>query len=106
MSLGVATEPHLVSEGKVMVHEVDDDFIAICRSIVAEGFDEDQWAERESDDWFQVADYCGGFDADERAFCFSYEPAQGAEVWFQLSLAEVDRVLSGELDSLPARFPT
>ena len=31
-----------------------------------------KWAKKESSDEFQTKNYCGGFDATENEFCFSY----------------------------------
>ena len=44
-----------------------------------------------------------GYDAIEEAFTFSFYPPEGGELWFQLTLREVERVAAGELHSLEAR---
>ena len=61
----------------------DADFVAICRQIAQHGWTDADWAERESAEWFQTPHFCGNYDADERAFCFSYYDASGIEWWFQ-----------------------
>ena len=59
----------------------------------------------ESSDLFQTEHCCGGYDADERAFCFSHYDADGKERWFQVTLSEVQEVFDGNLTSVPARDP-
>jgi hypothetical protein len=68
---------------------------SICQSISAEGLSLDQWAEIESDDMFQSASFCGGFDADEQAFLFSWYASDTDEFWFQLSIEEVVEIANG-----------
>ena len=51
-----------------------------------------QWAEIESCDMFQTSNYCGGFDADEQAFCFSYFDPNNQEFWFQIDLQQVKSI--------------
>lgn len=68
---------------------------SICQSIVAEGLSLDQWAEIESDDMFQSASFCGGFDADEQAFLFSWYANDSKEYWFQLSMEEAVGIATG-----------
>lgn len=87
-----------------MLHMVDEELIGICREIVSENRTSDEWALVESGDMFQTRKYCGGYDADESAFCFSVYRDDG-EYWFQLSLDEAGRVLRGETISIQARIP-
>lgn len=42
----------------------------------------------ESSDMFQTKNFCGGFDAIENEFCFSYYN-DDKEFWFQLSLNDI-----------------
>lgn len=79
------------------------EFRDICASIVAEQRSLDAWRAIESDDMFQSEHFCGGFDATENAFCFSYYAADGAEYWFQLTLPEVSFVASGAVQVLALR---
>ncbi len=51
-----------------------------------------QCSEIESDDMFQSQHYCGGFDADEEEFCFSYYDEDNVEYWFQLSLEQIEQI--------------
>jgi len=72
---------------------ITDELRSLFERIVAEQKNEDEWAEIESDDMFQTESFDGGFDATERAFCFSYYASAGGEFWFQLTLPEVVAVL-------------
>lgn len=85
-----------------MIRDVDEQFIQIARMIVAAGWTETEWAAHESSDWVQDEPYHGGFDATERAFCFSVY-VSGAEYWFQLTLEEVGAVANGHLPTLSLR---
>ncbi len=73
---------------------IDEDLRRIARAIANEKKSLDEWAEIESDDMFQEGSYCGGFDADEGEFCFSYYGPDG-KVWFEMSLGQVEEVASG-----------
>lgn len=73
---------------------------SICVEIKEKELTEDQWAEVESDDMFQSEKFCGGFDADEKEFCFSYFPNDGKEYWFQFTLLEAKHIALGEKPEL------
>ena len=75
----------------------------ICAQIVEEHRSEADWAAVESDDMFQRGQVTGGYEADERAFCFSYNDGSGNELWFQLTLSDVAAVARGETQRLPVR---
>ena len=81
----------------------DEEFLAICREIVAEDHSDEEWAEIESDDMFQTDSYCGGYDAIEEAFTFSYYAPDGEEYWFQLTLAEINALAAGRQISIEGR---
>ena len=74
--------------------QLDDTFLQIARSIVAEGKTVKEWAEIESDDMFQSGAYVGGYDATEQAFTFSFYGE--SEYWFQLTLDEIRNVCGGQ----------
>ncbi len=74
---------------------IDKDLRCIAQKIVAERKNLDEWAEVESDDMFQEGSYSGGFDADEGEFCFSYYGTD-EEIWFQLSLAQMEEIAAGD----------
>ncbi len=82
--------------------EVVRELEAIGRDILAHGLTSEEWAARESCDMFQSPHLCGGFEAEERAFCFSAYLPDG-EVWFQLTLPEVQVLVSGQELSLALR---
>jgi hypothetical protein len=86
-----------------MKFQTDDEFKDICQQIVAHNLTPEEWREGESDDSFQSGHFCGGYDADEDAFCFSYYDPEQKEWWFQLTLPEVQKVLSGETNQIEAR---
>ena len=82
---------------------LDSEFVGIARGIAAEARSEAEWAEMESDDMFQTDHYCGGYEAEEMAFCFSYYAPDGSEYWFQLDLRDIERVVAGELNTVSGR---
>lgn len=83
-------------DNRVMDFAPDAEFVGICHEVAALEWSDDDWAERESDDWFQTPNFCGGYDAVERAFCFSYYDASGNEWWFQIGLHEALGISVGE----------
>jgi hypothetical protein len=83
---------------------VSEELLTIFRTIVAENKTEDEWAEIESDEMFQTGGFCGGFDATEKAFCFSYFDDNREEYWFQLGLDEICQIVrtsGGEIELRP-----
>ena len=58
-------------------------FVEICSQIIELNKSLEEWMRVESDDYFQTESYEGGFDATEKAFCFSYYTPSGEEYWFQ-----------------------
>ena len=84
------------------MHTLDDEFVRICTSILAEGKSVSAWAEIEADDMFQTKHYVGGFDATEMEFCFSVYD-DGKEYWFQLSLDSIAKVVDGQVTEVEVR---
>jgi hypothetical protein len=82
---------------------VDNEFKTICEQIANEDLTIEKWREAESDDACQSVHFCGGYDADEDAFCFSYYGADSREYWFQLTLSEVQKILSGKMSEIEMR---
>jgi len=82
---------------------VTEELTEIFRSILAEGRSIDEWARFESDDIYQSGKFRGGFDATERAFCFSLYVA-GKEYWFQLTLEEVSTLSERPCAEIEARL--
>ena len=74
--------------------KITDELREILSKIKGKQLDEAQWAEIESSDMFQSEHYCGGFDADENEFCFSFWDESRVEYWFQFSLEDVNKALS------------
>jgi hypothetical protein len=63
-----------------------------------------EWSEIESDDQFQTENFCGGFDATEQEFTFSYYDEHKNEYWFQKSLEGIQKILEGEITEFPIRL--
>ncbi len=78
---------------------IDQEFREICEKIISKKLTENEWVEIESSDEFQTENYCGGFDATEMEFCFSFYN-KNQEYWFQLSLTDIKRVKNGEMEYL------
>jgi hypothetical protein len=94
---------HLLNIDRVRIGmniNVTDEFKAICNDILNENKTEEEWAEIESDDMFQTNSFSGGYDADEEAFCFSFYNEDSDEYWFQLTLEEIKKVVSGDLSTI------
>lgn len=87
-----------------MLIQVDRELFTICERILKEGRSLEKWRELESDDMFQTANYSGGFDSTEDAFCFSYNERGGGELWFQLTTSQIAEVVAGELKVIEARM--
>lgn len=85
-----------------MTLEVDDELKAICKQIEAKNLLAEEWCEAESGDEFQSEHFCGGYDADEDAFCFSFYDGNRTEWWFQITLDEVTRILRSEFTGIEA----
>lgn len=81
---------------------IEEPFRNICRCILAANRTIAEWSECESDDMFQQGGYVGGFDADEKAFCFSVYRGEG-EFWFQVSLGEIHNIVDGQLHKIDIR---
>lgn len=88
---------------RFMEIEIDQEFIEICSRIMNEKKSEEEWALLESSDMFQTKHFCGGYDATEMAFCFSYYDSKTDEFWFQVDLNEVSKILNKEIKYLEAR---
>jgi hypothetical protein len=86
-----------------MLIAVEKEFIDICKMIIRENKGIKEWSLYESDDMFQSEHFCGGFDATENAFCFSYYDDNKNEYWFQISLEEARKITQGQLSVINAR---
>ena len=72
-----------------------EEFRAICREITARNNSSEVWRATESCDEFQTDHYCGGYEALEDAFCFSYYSPDQGEQRFQFTLKEVNAIAGG-----------
>ena len=63
----------------------------------------ESWCLVESSDQFQTDEFCGGFDATEEEFCFSYYDQNEIEYWFQFPLTDIDRFVNGEIKEIEIR---
>ena len=86
-----------------MTIKVDGEFYEICRKIIQEDRSIEEWEQIESSDMFQTKHYCGGYDATEGAFCFSYFDQNGDEFWFQLTLKDVEEIIAMKKKNLDVR---
>ncbi|WP_248723317.1 hypothetical protein [Seonamhaeicola sp. ML3] len=80
--------------------KIDIELRNICDEIIKKSLPIEQWREIESSDQFQTLNYCGGFDATEDEFCFSFFDKSEKEYWFQLSLNEIERIKEGSISEL------
>ena len=76
---------------------------AICREIVGQDKSTEAWRASQSDDEFQTEHFCGGYEALEDAFCFSYYSRSEGELWFQVTTEEVRAIASGTLPEVSLR---
>ena len=67
----------------------------IAQEIESENLSEVEWAAREASDTFQTDSFCGGYDADESAFLFSWYATDGCEYYFSLSREDVRVIATG-----------
>lgn len=83
--------------------KIDIELKSIFEQIINENKTQDQWSEIESSGMFQTKKYCGGFDALENEFCFSYYDYNKKEFWFQISLQKIHSCLNNEIKSIKIR---
>ena len=79
---------------------IDDELRKICQEIKKMNKSHNEWNQIESSDMFQSEKYCGGFDAIEQEFCFSYYDEDNIEYWFAFSLNDLDSIIAGKLKYL------
>ena len=83
---------------------VNKELLEVFRNIINRNLTLAEWREIESDDEFQTENYCGGFDATENEFCFSYYNKIRTEYWFQKSLLEIQKINKGEITEFEIRL--
>ncbi len=84
--------------------QITDELRIVCRSIVNDARTTDEWAASESDDEFQTEHLCGGFDAEERSFLFSWFAADD-EWWFSLTPEQASEIADGADVAIELRHP-
>ena len=90
-----------------MEYAIDDELRTICRELERDERTLEAWADVESSDWFQTAHYCGGFDATEMAFTFTFR-RDDADYCFSLILEQAFGVAAGRITSIslqPSPWP-
>jgi hypothetical protein len=83
--------------------KVDEELRGILRQLAASNRSEDEWSLIESDDMFQSEHFVGGFDATERAFCFSFFSESDGEYWFQFPLSVISPAIDGRITYFEGR---
>ena len=82
---------------------VNSELRSIAESIEKETLSAEEWAAIESGDMFQTQSFCGGYDADDNEFLFSWYAADGTEYYFGLSIAQVMEIASGSRPEILGR---
>lgn len=78
---------------------IDDEFREICREIVAAYEREGESSLVWSDDQYQAANFCGGWDPKHARFAFSFYAPDGGDYIFSFTLEEARVVAAGgEID--------
>jgi len=93
-----------LSVSKMKKLKVNNDLLGILNKINSESKTIEQWRENESSDMYQTSNYCGGFDSIENEFTFSYYDEKSTEYWFQLSLDNIDKLISGQITEIEMRL--
>jgi hypothetical protein len=78
-------------------HEIliDNELKRICTEVIDLNYPLEKWMLIESCDMFQTENYCGGFDADDKKFCFSHFAQLDKEYWFYLTLDDIQNIVFG-----------
>ncbi|WP_196140650.1 hypothetical protein [Aliikangiella sp. G2MR2-5] len=80
--------------------KINYELLQILNEIRSENKTDEDWSLIESCDMFQSPKYCGGYDATERCFLFSYFDENEKEWWFEIKLLDIPLILSGEISSI------
>ncbi len=91
---------HYVKYYDIKNIKIDLEYKKICNGIIKRNLSLSEWKEIESSDEFQTENYCGGFDATENEFCFSYYDDEKKEYWFQNSYSEIEQISSGKIKEI------
>jgi len=90
-----------------MEHAIDDELRGICREIQQDNRTAKAWAEIEACDWFQTEHYCGGFDATDMQFTFTFTSAR-TDYCFGITLEEAVSIADGRITTVflqPSPWP-
>jgi len=82
---------------------ITEELISICKYILDQNLTQEEWMKRYSDDAIQTNHFCGGFDAIEKEFTFSYYDEANNEFWFQITLDEVRDIVNGNINFIKIR---
>ena len=83
--------------------KIDRELLEIFKDILNRNLTLTEWRKIESSDEFQTEKYCGGFDATEDEFCFSYYGSNKVEYWFQKSMDEIEQIYGGKINEFEIR---
>ncbi|OUR70159.1 hypothetical protein A9Q73_00655 [Bermanella sp. 47_1433_sub80_T6] len=75
---------------------ISEELESICFQIMVKNLTAHQWADIESSNMFQNDVICGGFNAAENMFCFSYFSENDIEYWFHLTLFDAIQIAKGK----------
>ena len=89
-----------------MQRKIDEELRKICEEISSFEKSIEEWRKIESCDMFQTKHYCGGFEAEEDAFWFSFYDSKDKEYYFKLTLENVNDILSEKLSFVELRPTT
>lgn len=84
--------------------KLNQELLELLRIIQLEGKSINEWAEIESSGMFQTEHFNGGFDGVENKFTFSYYNNTKDEYWFEISLEEIEEILSGKKTEISIRL--
>ncbi|KGL61860.1 hypothetical protein [Polaribacter sp. Hel1_85] len=76
-------------------HNIDSELFSVFQEIKSLNLDLENWSLIEISDQFQTSNYCGGFDATENEFTFSYFDENKKEYWFQLPIIDIEKIVEG-----------
>lgn len=88
-----------------MEKAIDDELLEICKEIKKMNYSLNKWKEIESCDMFQTEHYCGGFEADDEAFWFSYFDDSRKEYYFRLTLDDIMCITQKKLNTIILEEP-
>lgn len=83
---------------------VTNELLEVFKDILNRDLTLTEWSKIESSDEFQTDNFCGGFDATEMEFCFSYYDNDKTEYWFQKSPIDIKNIVNGKVIEFPIRL--